>query len=71
MGKFKEKLNEMSNPQGYVVTGYVVAKKMRDTITVPQTKEKSEQVKKNLEDEMRMAIPQYKWVRDLKVEPVK
>jgi hypothetical protein len=68
MGKLKDKIM-LEMEELFVVTGYITDKGYRDTISQPITKDKANTLKKNLEYEMSIAAPKYKWVTTLQVEP--
>ena len=55
----------------YIVKGYVKKKGRRDTITKPSTKKQAQDSKKSLENELKRAVPKYRWVKSLCVEEVK
>ena len=61
----------MANTKKYVVTGHIKIKGYRDTITSPLTKEEAQDRKKSLAKELKESIPQYRWVKALRVEEAK
>lgn len=55
----------------YVVTGYVKRLGRRDTLSKPMSLAKARAYKKRTDEDMKIAIPKYKWVKTTKVERVK
>ena len=55
---------------GYRVTGYVKAKKHRDNLTRITTKAQAEKTAMIMRKDMKIAIPKYRWVSNIKVEKV-
>lgn len=55
---------------GYRVTGYVRAKGRRDILTRIVTKAQAEKTAKIMRRDMRIAIPKYQWVSNIKIEKV-
>ena len=54
----------------YIVTGFVKRLGRRDTISKPMSYDKAKVFIIDLKVEMKLAIPKYRWVRDLKMKRV-
>lgn len=67
-GLVPQQMNERA--EEYVVTGEVKDKNYRRVaVTKPQTKQKAQMAADDLEHAMRIAVPEYQWIRKIKVEP--
>ena len=60
-----------TNNAKYIVTGLVKGKKGRQILSKKLSLSKARNLKSIIEREVRIAIPKYKWARNLKIERVK
>ena len=55
----------------YIVTGYVKRICKRDNISKPMNKRKANAFMASLKSDMKMAIPEYKWVNQIAVKKIR